>query len=145
MTSVGPVRVAVDTNVLVSGLLRADGPPGRIVELVAIGRISTLYDDRIIDEYQDVLRRPRFDFGARAVDAIVSQIRGGGEPVVAEPLALVLPDPDDMPFLEVAATGAASVLITGNASHFKPSTGTHRVPIISPRDFLAKWPGQEIR
>jgi uncharacterized protein len=131
--------VVLDTNVLVSGLLRADGPPGRVVDLVTAGRLTVLYDDRIVGEYDEVLHRPRFDFEPRAVHAILTQIRADGEHVSAEPLAVVLPDPDDLPFFEVAVAGAARALITGNAPHYKPTKGAHHVPIRSPRDFIAEW------
>ncbi len=53
------MRIVVDTNVLVSGLLNPYGSPGRILDLVLSGRIQVLYDDRILEEYQDVLARPQ--------------------------------------------------------------------------------------
>jgi predicted nucleic acid-binding protein len=110
-----------------------------VIDLVTAGRLSVLYDDRIVSEHDEVLHRPRFDFEPRALHAILMQIRAGGEQVSAEPLAVVLPDADDLPFLEVAVAGAAGALITGNAPHYKPTKGTHHVPIRSPRDFIADW------
>jgi hypothetical protein len=68
------------------------------------------------------------------VQAILTQIRAGGEHVPAEPLAVVLPDADDLPFLEVAVAGAARALITGNAPHYKPTKGTHHVHDPGPTD-----------
>ena len=137
------VRVTVDTNVLVSGLLSATGPPGRIVDLIVGGRVSVLYDDRILGEYEDVLRRPLFDFDPREVQMVVAQIRAQGELITPEPLGVVLPDADDLPFLEVAAAGVAKALITGNPKHYKPTRGTHTVQIKSPREFVAEWSGRE--
>jgi uncharacterized protein len=133
------IRVVVDTNVLVSGLLSATGPPGRVVDLLVAGRLSAVYDDRILFEYEEVLHRPRFDFDARAVRDVLSQIRAHGDLIAAEPLAVVLPDADDLPFLEAAVTEGVRALITGNASHFKPTRGTHTATIRSPRDFIAEW------
>jgi len=135
--------VTVDTNVLVSGLLSAAGPPGRIVDLIVGGRLSVLYDDRILGEYEDVLRRSRFDFDPREVQTVMAQIRAQGELITPEPLGVVLPDADDLPFLEVAAVGVANALITGNPKHYKPTRGTHAVPIKSPRDFIAEWSPRE--
>lgn len=137
------VRVTVDTNVLVSGLLSATGRPGRIVDLIVVGRLSVLYDDRILGEYEDVLRRPLFDFDPREVQMVVAQIRAQGELITPEPLGVVLPDADDLPFLEVATAGAAKALITGNPKHYKPTRGAHTVQIKSPRDFVAEWSGRE--
>jgi putative PIN family toxin of toxin-antitoxin system len=134
-------RVVVDTNVLVSGLLRADGPPGQIVDLMVAGHLVVLYDDRIMAEYDEVLWRPRFDFEVTAVETILNQIRGAGERVVGVPLGIVLPDEDDLPFLEAASAGGADALITGNAAHYRPSTGRHQVSIMAPRAFLTGWRG----
>ena len=41
------MRLVVDTNVLVSGLLSPFGPPGVIVNLIAAGRVRLCYDTRI--------------------------------------------------------------------------------------------------
>ena len=56
------MRIVLDTNVLVSGLLNPDGAPGRLLDLILGGRLQILYDDRILGEYSDVLARPQFGF-----------------------------------------------------------------------------------
>jgi putative PIN family toxin of toxin-antitoxin system len=66
------VRVVVDTNVLVSGLLSLRGPPAQIVDLVVAGALWVLFDEWVLDEYDAVLRRPRFGFDAADVDALRS-------------------------------------------------------------------------
>jgi len=53
----------------------------------------------------------------------------------AEPLAVVLPDASDLPFLEGAAWGGAEALITGNIKHFKPRRGQHSVNVLAPAEF----------
>lgn len=54
-----------------------------------------------------------------------------GEPVAAEPLRIRLADPDDLPFVEVAVTGRADALVTGNPRHFdvRDLAGTLRVVV----------------
>ena len=52
------MRIVLDTNVLVSGMMRAGGPPGRIVDHLRSGELQIVLDDRILGEYADVLRRP---------------------------------------------------------------------------------------
>lgn len=54
--------VVIDTNVLVSGLIKPFRLPGRIVMMVASGEIELCYDGRIISEYKEVLSRPKFGF-----------------------------------------------------------------------------------
>lgn len=52
----------IDTNVLVSALLRWDSVPGAVLEQALVGSIVPLLSDEIIDEYETVLRRPKFHF-----------------------------------------------------------------------------------
>jgi hypothetical protein len=54
--------------------------------------------------------------------------------VAAFPLASRLPDPDDLPFLEVAAA-TGSLLVTGNIRHY-PAVVREGVAVLSPADLL---------
>lgn len=56
-------------------------------------------------------------------------------PVVAHPLKLTLPDPDDRIFVEVANAGMADANITGNVGHFQPKRGSLLVPVL-PRQLV---------
>jgi putative PIN family toxin of toxin-antitoxin system len=134
------VRIVLDTNVLVSGLLSPGGPPGRIVDLLTTGRISLLFDDRILAEYRAVLARPRLRIEPAEAGAILDLITHEGLLTPAPPLGVELPDPDDLPFLEVAVAGAAEALVTGNARHFRPLLGEHAARVRSPTDFIAEYP-----
>ena len=129
------MRFVLDTNVLVSGALSPHGPPGRLVDLVLAGDLLLVVDDRLLSEYAEVLRRPRLALPAREVEALVRHLREVSEPVTARPLSVTLPDADDLPFLEVAAAGAAT-LVTGNPRHFRPVRGRHNVRVLSPRQAL---------
>ena len=129
------MRVVIDTNVLVSGLLSPFGPPGVIVGLITTGSLCLCHDARVLAEYNEVLRRPAFPFAEEEVAALMAQIRAGGELVAAKPLPLRLPDPDDEPFLEVAAAAMAEFLVTGNLKHF-PRDRRQGVRVVSPREFL---------
>ncbi len=131
------MRIVLDTNVLVSGLLNPHGAPGRIVDLLTSGDLVLLHDDRIIAEYGQVLARPRFGFAGADVSALLGFIEWSGEAVVARPLNVVLPDPDDLSFLEVAAAGEADALVSGNTRHFKPTRGKHPVKVYDPARFWA--------
>jgi predicted nucleic acid-binding protein len=107
----------LDTNVIVSALLRPHGRPSALLTLVMSGRATPCYDGRILAEYADVLARPAFGFDAQVNGAIIHRIRTAGLAVIAPPLALALPDEDDRPFVEVAAA-AGAVLVTGNLKHY---------------------------
>ena len=132
------MRVVLDTNVLVSGLLNPHGPPGRVVDAVLAGTITVLYDDRIISEYREVLPRPPFKLLPADIHALLDFMEKGGAPAVAPPLAVVLPDVTDLPFLEVAVCDRADALVTGNVKHFRPRRGRHTVEIWTPAEFLVR-------
>lgn len=129
------MRIVLDTNVVVSGLLSPFGPPGQIVRAVAAGAVELCYDARILTEYREVLLRRRFPFDAIRVAALLEAIRDGGHPAAGAPLACRLRDPTDEPFLEVALAARSRCLVTGNTRHFPPS---HRqgVDVVSPAEFL---------
>ena len=132
------MRVVVDTNVLVSGVINPHGAPGRIVDAILAGSVTVLYDDRIVSEYREVLARPTFGFRRSDVEILLDFIDAAGESSVAEPLAVILPDGSDLPFLEVAAAGNADALISGNLRHFKPRRGRHEVDVCTPAEFVAR-------
>ena len=130
------MRLVVDTNVLVSALLNPSGIPARLLEQIQTGGHTLLFDARILDEYRRVLNRPEFAFSPGAVAVLLSAVQSSGLQVDALPLAVRLPDADDLAFLEVAAAGLAGALITGNAHHFAPIQGAHGIRVVSPREAL---------
>lgn len=127
--------IVIDTNVLVSGLLKMHSIPAAVLHLVLEGKIKIAYDIRIIDEYRDVLKRDKFGFKNEQVEAIIEHIKAEGISVVAGPIASSLPDKDDSPFLEVALAGGVKFLITGNKKHF-PQKICKEVEILSPSEFV---------
>ncbi len=129
------MRVVLDTNILVSGLLSAFGPPGEIVQLITTRAVRVCYDARILGEYRQVLLRPVFPFSRVRVEYLLDQIQADGDPVEALPLSRRLPDPDDEVFLAVALAGKFSCLPTGNLKHY-PKRNRQGVRVVSPRDFL---------
>jgi putative PIN family toxin of toxin-antitoxin system len=132
------LRVVLDTNVLVSGLLSPYGPPGEIVRMVSSGAVTLCIDARILAEYEEVLSRPRFEFDTDAVAALVDYIDFRSEVVASQPLTTRLPDPDDEPFLEVAIASGADCLVTGNLGHF-PADALAGVCALTPTGFMERY------
>ena len=129
------MRIVLDTNVLVAGLLAPFGPCGEIARMLTSGEVTLCVDARILFEYQDVLRRPRFDIASGMIAVVTDYIQHSSETSPAIPLSVSLPDPDDAPFLEVALAGKADCLVTGNLQHF-PTRARSGIPVLSPREFL---------
>jgi uncharacterized protein len=130
------MRIVLDTNVLVSGLLNPDGAPGRILDWILAGELRILYDDRILAEDADVLARPKLGFSQDLARAVMGYLRLSGESVTALSLPEeMLPDPDDRPFAEVARSGRAEALVTGNREHFA-GLAAHDIHVMSPSAFI---------
>lgn len=132
------MKVVVDTNVLVSGLLKPFRLPGRIVMMISSGELELCYDGRILAEYKEVLKRPKFAFQDKDLDALFYQIKISGQITSSEPLEDSLPDADDEPFLEIAIASNARCLITGNLKHY-PKKYRKDVKVLSPADFIKKY------
>ncbi|MEK7383211.1 MAG: putative toxin-antitoxin system toxin component, PIN family [Elusimicrobiota bacterium] len=129
------MKVVLDTNVLVSGLLNPYGPPGAIVGFAASGDLTLCYDARILAEYREVLLRPKFELEAQAVDDFLTQVEAEGEPVTVALLPNRLPDHADEAFLEVALAGRVECLVTGNRKHF-PAHLCLGMKVFSPVEFV---------
>ena len=123
----------LDTNVLVSGLISAKGPQGRLIDAVLARRLQIAFDDRILQEYKDVLARPKFQFKPADVTALW-EILPFQCHLVAMPVdGLQASDPGDTKFLEVAAATESKILVTGNARHY-PQKSRGDIVILTPAE-----------
>jgi putative PIN family toxin of toxin-antitoxin system len=128
--------IVLDTNVLVSGLISPFGAPARVLDQIVLGTIQVAFDDRIMDEYREVLSRPVFGFSSANVSALLNHIVLSGIHVVPEPLTGdEAPDPGDMPFAEVAVDARADCLVTGNLKHFE-FLEDRNIPALTPSEFM---------
>jgi putative PIN family toxin of toxin-antitoxin system len=124
----------IDTNVLVSALLKFQSVPRSILQLCVNGIIRPVYDDRMLFEYKEVLSRPKFDFEKEVIEQTLSLITGTGIKVDAENIDVQLPDPKDVVFYEVVMTERSkedAYLVTGNIKHFPGERF-----IVTPREML---------
>lgn len=129
------MEIVIDSNVLVAGLLSPFGACGKIIRMVSSGELTLSFDARILSEYNEVLRRPKFGFEEDKIAAVLDYIVYRGRAVAPTPLIHSLPDPDDDPFLEVTLASQAVCLVTGNQKHF-PAERCKGANVISPNDFL---------
>ncbi len=126
--------VVIDTNVLVSAMLKWNSVPGNILALSFKGPIVPLFNDAILKEYREVLSRPKFHLTSEIVNDIVDEIESVGIHVDAEKLDIELPDPKDRVFYEVtmeARKKSDAFLTTGNIKHFPKEPF-----VVTPRQML---------
>jgi putative PIN family toxin of toxin-antitoxin system len=126
----------LETNVIVSGLLSPDGPPGRLLDAVLACQLRLAFDDRILLEYRRVLARPKFVFPAADLEHFFGILAHQQHFSVTSGPGLRAAEPADTQFLEVAAATAARVLVTGNLRHYPPS-GRGGVRVLSPAEAVA--------
>jgi uncharacterized protein len=129
------MRIVLDTNVLVSGLLTPFGSSGDIIRMVFSGELILCMDARILSEYREVLYRPKFNFDNHKVAILIDFIKQYGQLVSGLPLQNPLPEPDDEAFLEAALAGKVKALITGNKVHY-PSASREGIDVLSPSEFI---------
>lgn len=103
--------------------------------MIAAGSLSLFYDARIMAEYIQVLKRPKFSFSPERIEALLDHVKAVGVIVASDPFSIRLPDEDDEAFLEVALAGHAECLITGNLKHF-PSAARPGMRVLTPAEFL---------
>jgi len=136
------MKIVLDTNALVAGILSPFGPCGEIVRMISSGELTLCFDALILAEYDEVLRRSKFGFDKDKVATLLDHIKHRGHTVASSPIPQSLPDPDDEPFLKVAIAGQAMCLVTGNPSHF-PSKLCQRQKVLSPSEFLTFYKRQQ--
>ncbi len=115
-----PIFATIDTNVLVSALItkKSEAATVLVMEAVFSGKIKPLYNQKILDEYEEVLHRPKFHIENVMIRSFIDFIRTYGFSVNAISTGEKLKDPDDLVFYEVTMTVPNAKLITGNIKHF---------------------------
>ncbi|MBO4932291.1 MAG: putative toxin-antitoxin system toxin component, PIN family [Clostridia bacterium] len=111
----------IDTNVLISAMLKWNSVPGNVLEFTFSGTIIPVLNEHIVREYREVLSRPKFKFPKDIIDTIVSEIERLGIYIDAPELEIELPDPKDRVFYEVVMeerNTEDAYLVTGNLKHF---------------------------
>lgn len=129
------MKIVLDTNVLISALLKPRSKPAAVLRLIINGQVRIAYDTRILGEYQEVLKRPLFHFTPEQIDPLLDYFEQEGDLAVGSPLPKGLPDPTDEPFLEVAVSAHADAIVTGNKRHY-PAAFSAGILILTPAEFL---------
>jgi len=127
-------RAVVDTNILVSALLRSGSPPDAVVQGMVTRSLTPVLCDAIFAEYATGLARPRFGFSAALVQELLHLLRQQADWVSLPPYDGYppLPDQAEWPFVGCAIAAGCAV-VTGNLKHFPPEIG---VPIYTARAWI---------
>ena len=124
----------LDTNVLVSALLKSGSTPWKVAVEALTGDIIPILNDDIIGEYEEVLRRPKFKFEEREVRILLDDLKRRAVYADAGAIEDIIPDPKDVAFYAVLMEKRKedeAYLVTGNLKHFPVRTF-----IVTPREML---------
>ncbi len=130
------LKVVLDTNVLVSALLKDKSLPAFILALIRRKRVALCLTKEILEEYEEVLNRKRFYKIRNEALSLVASLRK--EALWIRPKVRfddIAVDPEDNKFLDCAYATESDYLITGNTRHF-PIKEFHRTKLVNPREFL---------
>ena len=125
----------VDTNVLVSSLITKNNVSAtvQVVKKIFTGEITPLFSGEILNEYSEVLHRPKFGLDKELLDTVLAAIEDAGILISPSQTGEILPDMKDLPFYEAVleCRDKSAYLVTGNIKHFpeKPF-------IVTPAQFL---------
>jgi putative PIN family toxin of toxin-antitoxin system len=134
------LRVVLDANVVVSGLMQPRGPSGRILAAVVERSVQAVVSPAVVDEYRRALGYPKIrkrlaappDVVAAWVDAfaLLAEVVPGERRV-----AVVAADREDDKYLGAALEGRATHLVSGDR-HLLDLVAHEGIRILPPRAFL---------
>jgi putative PIN family toxin of toxin-antitoxin system len=129
------MRSAVlDTNVVVSALLRPEGPPAAVIDLGFAGQFRWYISEPVSAEYGVVLARKRLGIDPRRAAKFFVDLYQAAVVVAPTRKLRECTDASDNKFLECALEARADYVVTGNARHYPERFQDIRV--VLPRKFL---------
>lgn len=124
----------IDTNVIVSSMLKTNSIPGIIVDLIYKDIIVPLLNADIINEYYEVLSRNKFDIAPCRIDNLLNTIKEKGIFLKREQTLESFIDKEDIVFFEIVMSARQTMdayLVTGNMKHYPI-----RSYIVTPREMI---------
>ena len=130
------MRIVVDTNIVVSGLMFQNGNEARLLSLLETRSVVACVTPEILAEYEKVLTRPKLKIDAHTRFAILNYFHTNAILLTPIGCLAISPDESDNRFIECAQAALADFLITGNKRHFPASHG--KTKIVNAREFLSE-------
>ena len=134
------MRVVIDTNVFVSGLMLPASVPGRILAAAIVGGFEIVLCEAMLEDISAALRYPkvrkRVALSDNELDRYVQALRFVADVIDPAGVAVQVPkDRDDDVILATLVAGKADWLITGDAALLALAD---QYPILTPSDFVAR-------
>ncbi len=133
------LRVVLDTNVIISGLISPQGPPAGILKALKAGRFILVTSQAINEEILEVMDRPRLRDRYGLADHmfdIAFILWEQAEVITKLPSVKASKDSNDDKFLAAALGGLAHYLVTGDIKDLLSMREYRGIRIVSPKQFL---------
>ena len=136
------IRAVVDTNVLISALIKPQGSVGPVLTHLRSERYLLLYGDALLEELLAKLSLPRirdkYHLRQEDIETVCALLLLRGQVVAPRRRIRVCRDPRDDVLLEIATAGEADCIVTGDQDLLvlHPFEG---ISILKPAAFLRKF------
>ncbi|UCH26810.1 MAG: putative toxin-antitoxin system toxin component, PIN family [Trueperaceae bacterium] len=135
------MRVVLDTNILLSALLKKGSPPDRIRRAWEARRFTVVTSRGQLAELSRVSRYPRLRLLLKPheVGRLILRLQRYAEVLTDLPTVDLAPDPDDNPILATAIAGRVDVLVTGDRADLLALSRVQGIPVVTARGFLERF------
>jgi uncharacterized protein len=136
------MRVAVDTNVFISTIIKPENRVGMIIVRMRNGEYTLLYSEEMLEEVLEVVTRDkiwkRYQLTEETLNAFINSVVTYGERVQVLTVLNICRDPDDNIMLSLALDGKADYIVSGDKDLLDLSP-FQDIPIITPAEFLSMF------
>ena len=135
------MKIVLDTNILVSGLISQGSPPGDLIEAWRSGRFTLVISTAQLIEFRRVLGYERLQkyINQAQAQTLVETIVAVADILDEElPVVEFSPDPDDNVIIASAIVGEADWIVTGDKSDLLFLEEVEGISILTPRQALKK-------
>ena len=137
------MKIVVDANIFVSGLIKPKSNPGKILDLIKQNQVELVISPGIIKEIKRILLYPKIQKyhrrTPREIDEYFEDILMFAWVVEGkEPVDVIKDDSTDNKYLACAHEGEADYIVSGD-HHLLDLGDYQRIDIINARAFLAIW------
>lgn len=135
------IKIVIDTNVMLSGLMSRQGASNRLLQMIGGNDCLMLVSVPLFLEYESVLKRPemlaRHGFAHDELDRFLAFWALNSRPVTLHVLwRPQLSDPNDEMVLETAVNGSAECIVTFNTKDFEPAAARFGIKLFTPAELL---------
>ncbi len=135
-----PMRIVLDTNVLVSALLSSQGPPGQLMRLWQSGLFTLVSSHEQAAELGGVLSRDHLAkrMPPGTAETLLDTLAASADYAQNLPEINLSPDPKDNFILAMAIAGKADLLVTGDKRDLLSLNRVDGIPIVPPAEAVQR-------